>query len=342
MRTAYDLEMMREVGFCSGIENYSRYLDGREAGEPPYTLLDYFPDDFMMVLDESHVTVPQIHGQYAGDRSRKDVLVDHGFRLPSAMDNRPLTFEEWYERANQVVLAVGDSGEVGAGGVSPGRRADHPAHRTRRSRGRGPSDQGADRRSGRRGAEARRSRSARPGDNADEEDGRGPQRLPARDGSSRPLPAFGHRHPGAGPDPARLAAGGVRRPDRREPAARGLGSARGVARRDPRRRQGGVPAIGDQPDPDHGPRRPQRRRPGRHVRRQRHRLDAAAINETNRRRKVQIDYNEAHGIDPQTIRKKVSDILELLQSSSAPAADRRVRETRERAPLDLPPTICAG
>ena len=104
MRTTYDLEMLREIGVCSGIENYSRYLDGRAAGEAPYTLLDYFPDDYLVVLDESHVTVPQLHGQYEGDRSRKDTLVDHGFRLPSAMDNRPLRFEEFVEKVNQVVF----------------------------------------------------------------------------------------------------------------------------------------------------------------------------------------------------------------------------------------------
>lgn len=104
MRTSYDLEMMREVGFCSGIENYSRYLDGREAGEAPYTLLDYFPDDFLCVIDESHVTVPQLHGQFEADRSRKETLVEHGFRLPSAMDNRPLQFEEFSEKVNQVVF----------------------------------------------------------------------------------------------------------------------------------------------------------------------------------------------------------------------------------------------
>jgi len=104
MRTTYDLEMLREVGVCSGIENYSRHLDGRSPGEPPYTLLDYFPDDFVCVLDESHVTVPQLHGQYEGDRSRKDTLVEHGFRLPSAMDNRPLRFEEFGTRINQVVF----------------------------------------------------------------------------------------------------------------------------------------------------------------------------------------------------------------------------------------------
>jgi excinuclease ABC subunit B len=101
MRTNYDLEMIREVGFCNGIENYSRHFDGRAAGESPYTLLDYFPDDFVVFIDESHVTVPQIGGMYEGDRSRKDSLIEHGFRLPSARDNRPLTFDEFIERVGQ-------------------------------------------------------------------------------------------------------------------------------------------------------------------------------------------------------------------------------------------------
>jgi excinuclease ABC subunit B len=104
MRTEYDLEMMREVGFCSGIENYSRHIDGRAAGEAPNTLLDFFPKDYLTVIDESHVTVPQLHGQYEGDRSRKETLVDHGFRLPSAADNRPLRFDEWYERVGQCIF----------------------------------------------------------------------------------------------------------------------------------------------------------------------------------------------------------------------------------------------
>src|SRR6056297_2197694 len=104
MRTQYDLEMMSEVGYCNGIENYSMHMDGRVPGEPPFTLLDYFPDDYLLVIDESHVAVPQLHGQFAGDRSRKDMLVDHGFRLPSARDNRPLTFEEVLERVNQCVF----------------------------------------------------------------------------------------------------------------------------------------------------------------------------------------------------------------------------------------------
>jgi excinuclease ABC subunit B len=103
MRTSYDLEMMREVGFCSGIENYSRHIDGRDAGSAPYTLLDYFPDDYLVVIDESHVTLGQLHGMYEGDLSRKRTLVDFGFRLPSAIDNRPLQFEEFRERVGQVV-----------------------------------------------------------------------------------------------------------------------------------------------------------------------------------------------------------------------------------------------
>jgi excinuclease ABC subunit B len=103
MRTTYDLEMLREVGFCSGIENYSRHIDGRAPGTAPFTLLDYFPDDYLVVLDESHVTVPQLHGMYEGDVSRKTTLVEYGFRLPSAIDNRPLRFEEFLERVPQLV-----------------------------------------------------------------------------------------------------------------------------------------------------------------------------------------------------------------------------------------------
>jgi len=104
MRTQHDLEMMQEVGYCNGIENYSMHIDGRSPGEPPFTLLDYFPKDYLLVIDESHVAVPQLHGQFAGDRSRKDILVEHGFRLPSARDNRPLRFEEVIERVNQCVF----------------------------------------------------------------------------------------------------------------------------------------------------------------------------------------------------------------------------------------------
>ena len=111
MRTTYDLEMIGELGFCSGIENYSAPIDGRGPGEPPYTLLDFFGDDYLVVLDESHVSVPQIHGQYKGDRARKETLIEHGFRLPSAADNRPLQFSEFIERVPQVVFLSATPGD---------------------------------------------------------------------------------------------------------------------------------------------------------------------------------------------------------------------------------------
>jgi len=110
-RTRYDLELMREVGTCPGIENYSRHLDGRKAGEPPWTLLSYFPDDYLMFIDESHVAVPQAGGMYRGDRARKEVLVEHGFRLPSALDNRPLRFEEFKERLRNVIYVSATPGD---------------------------------------------------------------------------------------------------------------------------------------------------------------------------------------------------------------------------------------
>jgi excinuclease ABC subunit B len=109
-RTNYDLEMMREMGYCKGIENYSRHLTGRAPGDPPYTLLDYFPPDFLVIIDESHMTIPQLGAMYAGDKSRKDSLIEHGFRLPSAYDNRPLVFEEFEEKINQVIFVSATPG----------------------------------------------------------------------------------------------------------------------------------------------------------------------------------------------------------------------------------------
>ncbi|WP_033170873.1 excinuclease ABC subunit UvrB [Selenomonas sp. ND2010] len=114
-RTKYDLEMMQEMGYCSGIENYSRHLTHRKAGDAPYTLLDYFPEDFLIVMDESHVTLPQVHAMYAGDRSRKVSLVENGFRLPSAFDNRPLTFEEFAARINQIIYVSATPGKYELG-----------------------------------------------------------------------------------------------------------------------------------------------------------------------------------------------------------------------------------
>jgi len=103
-RTNFDIEMMKETGFCSGIENYSRHISGRPEGSPPYTLFDYFPDDFLLLIDESHATIPQVRAMYNGDRSRKEALVNYGFRLPSAFDNRPLKFEEFEQRINQAIF----------------------------------------------------------------------------------------------------------------------------------------------------------------------------------------------------------------------------------------------
>jgi excinuclease ABC subunit B len=130
MRTEYDLEMLQEMGFCNGIENYSRHLSGRPAGSKPYTLIDFFPKDFLLVVDESHATIPQIGGMYEGDRSRKSVLVDYGFRLPSALDNRPLNFPEFMKTTNQVIYVSATPAEfeiknsvVGNEGYFPHKRA---------------------------------------------------------------------------------------------------------------------------------------------------------------------------------------------------------------------------
>ena len=128
MRTTYDIEMMRQVGFCSGIENYSRHIDGRAPGSAGTCLLDYFPDDFLLVIDESHVTVPQIGGMYEGDMSRKRTLVEHGFRLPSAMDNRPLKWEEFTDRIDQTVYLSATPGPLRA-------RPDQAARSSSRSSG---------------------------------------------------------------------------------------------------------------------------------------------------------------------------------------------------------------
>ena len=277
MRTTYDIEMMRQVGFCSGIENYSRHIDGRAPGHAPAAAcIDYFPDDFLLVIDESHVTVPQIGGMYEGDMSRKRTLVEHGFRLPSAMDNRPLKWEEFTDRIGQTVYLSATPGPLRAGPHRRRvRRAGHPADRAGRPRGRGQADQGPDRRPGARDPAAHREGRAGAGHHADQEDVRGPHRLPARARHQGPLPALRGRHPAPRRAAARAAAGRVRRAGRHQPAARGPRPARGVAGGDPRRGQGGLPAVGHLADPDHRPRGAQRLRPGAHVRRQDHPVDGA-------------------------------------------------------------------
>ncbi len=276
MRTSYDIEMMRQVGFCSGIENYSLHIDGRAPGSAPNCLLDYFPEDFLLVIDESHVTVPQTGGMYEGDMSRKRTLVEHGFRLPSAMDNRPLKFEEFVERIGQTVYLSATPGNYELGRtkgefveqvIRPD-RADRPG-------GHRQADEGPDRRPVARDPRTRRTQRAGARHHADEEDVRGPHRLPARAGRPGALPALRGRHAAPRRAAPRAADRRVRRAGRHQPAARGARPARGVAGVDPGRRQGGLPAHGHLADPDDRPRCPQRVRPGAHVRRHHHPVDAA-------------------------------------------------------------------
>ena len=276
MRTTYDIEMMRQVGFCSGIENYSRHIDGRAPGSAGSCLIDYFPDDFLLVIDESHVTVPQIGGMYEGDMSRKRTLVEHGFRLPSAMDNRPLKWEEFTDRIKQTVYLSATPGkyELGRTGgefveqvirptglvdpevvVKPTKgQIDDLVHEIR----------------------VRTEKDERilvttltkkmSEDLTD---------YLLELGHQGAVPALRGRHPAPGRAAAGAAAGRVRRARRHQPAARGPRPARGVAGGDPRRRQGGLPPVGHLADPDHRPRGAQRLRPGAHVRRQDHPVDGA-------------------------------------------------------------------
>jgi excinuclease ABC subunit B len=335
MRTAYDMEMMREVGFCSGIENYSRYLDGREAGEAPYTLLDYFPDDFLMVVDESHVAIPQIHGQYAGDRSRKEVLVEHGFRLPSAMDNRPLTFEEWHEKIGQAILLsatpgkweIGESAQVVEQVIRPTGLVD-PEVIVRPTKGQIDDLVGEIR--------AREEVNQRvlvttltkkmAEDLSDyllelgvrarymHSDIDTLERVQIlrdlRLGEYDVLVGINLLREGLDLPEVSLVA--ILDADK-EGFLRSETSLVQTIGRASRNVDGSVIMYAD------GITDSMRR----------------AISETNRRRSIQLEYNETHGIDPQTIRKKVTDILELIQSTDAPSADRRARELRRKEPLDL-------
>ena len=155
-RTRFDLEMIIEVGYCTGIENYSRYLSGRRPGEPPPCLFDYLPDDALLFVDESHATIPQLGGMYKGDRSRKETLVEYGFRLPSALDNRPLSFEEYEQIAPQTIFVSATPGPYEHAHSDQRRRASRAADGARRSRGRGAAGRHAGRRRAVRDQRARR------------------------------------------------------------------------------------------------------------------------------------------------------------------------------------------
>jgi excinuclease ABC subunit B len=334
MRTNYDLEMMREVGFCSGIENYSRYLDGRAAGEAPYTLLDYFPKNYLTIVDESHVTVPQIGGQYEGDHSRKEVLVEHGFRLPSAKDNRPLRFDEWLEKANQVVFLsatpsdfeISHSTQVVEQIIRPTGLID-PEVMIRPTKGQIDDLLHEIRERALReqrvlvttltkkmaedltdyllemGVRARYMHSEI--DTLERVQIMRELRL----GDFDVLVGINLLREGLDLPEVSLVA--ILDADK-EGFLRSETSLIQIIGRAARNVDGQVVMYADNVTESM----------------------KRAINETNRRRRAQATWNEEHGIDPQTVRKRVSDILELVQSE-APKGDRRRREVEPRRPIDL-------
>ena len=334
MRTNYDLEMMREVGFCSGIENYSRHLDGRAAGEAPYTLLDYFPKNYLTIIDESHVTVPQIGGQYEGDHSRKEVLVEHGFRLPSAKDNRPLRFDEWLEKANQVVFLsatpsafeITRSTQVVEQIIRPTGLID-PEVMIRPTKGQIDDLLHEIRERALReqrvlvttltkkmaedltdyllemGVRARYMHSEI--DTLERVQIMRELRL----GDFDVLVGINLLREGLDLPEVSLVA--ILDADK-EGFLRSETSLIQIIGRAARNVDGQVVMYADNVTESM----------------------KRAINETNRRRRAQSEWNEAHGIDPQTVRKRVSDILELVQSET-PKGDRRRREVEPRRPIDL-------
>ena len=247
-RTAYDLEMLETMGFCSGIENYSRHLDGRAPGEAPYTLIDYFPSDMLCIIDESHVTVPQIRGMYEGDRSRKVTLVEHGFRLPSALDNRPLRFDEFEQRIPQYIYVS----------ATPGDYEERVSQQSVEQviRPTGLLDPKVDVRPIR----------GQIDDLIDEIKTR------TEKGERVLVTTLTKRMAEDLTD--HLLGGQDQRAGGHQPAARRTGHPRGVAGGHPRCRQGGVPPQPPLAHPDHGPRGTQRRWRGHHVRRHHHRQHA--------------------------------------------------------------------
>ena len=336
MRTSYDLEMMAEVGYCNGIENYSRFLDGRQRGEPPYTLLDYFPDDYLTIIDESHVTIPQLHGQYEGDRSRKTVLVEHGFRLPSAMDNRPLRFEEWFERVGQTVLLsatpskweLEHSTSVVEQIIRPTGLID-PEVVVRPTKGQ--IDDLLEEVRRKTEADQRVLVTTLTKKMAEDltdyllEMGVRARYLHSEIDTLERVQILRDLRLGEfdvlvginllreGLDLPEVGLVTILDADK-EGFLRSETSLIQTIGRAARNIDGQVIMYADNVTES--------------MRR--------ALNETNRRRAVQVQYNTEHGIDPQTIRKRISDILELVQSGDAPSVDRRRREVVEREALDLP------
>ena len=262
-RTRFDIEMIEATGSCAGIENYSRYLTGRLPGEPPPTLFEYLPDNALVFVDESHVTMPQLGGMYRGDFRRKATLAEYGFRLPSCMDNRPLRFEEWDLMRPQTLYVSATPGawEMDRTGgvfteqvIRPTGLIDPPVE-VRPAKSQVDDLLGEVKEVGAEGLPL-------AGHGADQAHGGGPHRVPPRARRPRPLHAFRRRDAGADRDHPRPPARRLRRAGRHQPPPRGPRHSRMRAGRHPRRRQGGVPALRDVAGPDHRPRRPQRRRQG--------------------------------------------------------------------------------
>ncbi len=336
MRTFHDLEMMRELGYCNGIENYSRHMDGRQPGEAPYTLLDYFPDDYLVVVDESHVTIPQLHGQSEGDRSRKEVLVEHGFRLPSALDNRPLRFDEWMDRTKHAVFMsatpgaweIEHSSQVVEQIIRPTGLVD-PEVVIRPTRGQiddlledirtcAESDQ-------RVLVTTLTKKMAEDLTDYLLEVGVRARYLHSDIDTLERVQILRDLRLGEfdvliginllreGLDLPEVGLVAILDADK-EGFLRSQTSLTQTIGRAARNVDGRVVMYADTVTESM----------------------RKAISETNRRRVAQVTYNTEHGIDPQTIRKKVSDILELLQTRDAPALERRRREIQPRAPMELP------
>ena len=335
MRTTYDLEMMREVGFCSGIENYSRHIDGREPGEAPYTLLDYFPDDFLTIIDESHVAIPQLHGQYEGDRSRKDVLVDHGFRLPSAMDNRPLRFDEWMDKTGQVIFMSATPSPFER------RHSDNIVEQIVRPTGlvdpevvvrpaKGQIDDLMEEIRAQNVVDERvlvTTLTKKMSEDLTDyllEMGVRARYLHSEIDTLERIQLLRDLRLGEydvlvginllreGLDLPEVSLVAILDADK-EGFLRSETSLIQIIGRAARNVSGRVIMYADEVTVSMG----------------------AAIGETNRRRGLQVRYNEEHGIDPQTIRKKVSDILELVSSGTASRRPRRGPDTEIRAPVEL-------
>jgi excinuclease ABC subunit B len=334
MRTNYDLEMMREIGFCSGIENYSRYLDGRAEGDPPYTLLDYFPDDYITIIDESHITIPQIGGQFEADRSRKEVLVEHGFRLPSALDNRPLRFDEWLDRTGQVICMSATPGPFER------RKSPNPVELLIRPTGlvdpevivrptKGQIDDLLAEIRHRAAADQRvlvTTITKKMSEDLSDyllEMGVRARYLHSEIDTLERVHILRELRMGdfdvlvginllrEGLDLPEVSLVAILDADK-EGFLRSETSLIQIMGRAARNVDGQVVMYADS-------------------------ITASmekAIGETNRRRKRQLDYNERHGIDPQTIRKRITDILELV-ASQAPAVERRKGPRVERDVIDL-------